>query len=61
MFCGMFFTLSMNDGILCRILSIPHNIVMAMNNVMLGRINQQVVVGSKFLVDALYILERHAS
>ena len=30
----IFFTLSMNDGILCKISSVPQNIVMNMNNVM---------------------------
>ena len=32
--CIIFLTFNMNDGILCRILSVPHNIVMDLNNVM---------------------------
>ena len=32
--CKMFLTFNMNDGIFCKILSIPQNNVMDMNNVM---------------------------
>ena len=35
LFCEIFLTFSMNDEIICRIiLSVPHNIVMDLNNVM---------------------------
>ena len=32
----MFFTFMLNDRIFCRILSVPQNIAMGMNNVMMG-------------------------
>lgn len=32
-FCGIFFTFTMNDEIFCRILVVPQNIVMDLNNV----------------------------
>ena len=40
MFCRIFLTFSLNVKIFCRILSIPYNIVMALNNVMsdLGKV-----------------------
>ena len=35
MFCKIFFTFNLNVKILCRTMSIPHNIVMDLNNVMI--------------------------
>ena len=36
MFCKLFFTFNLNVKILGRTLSIPHNIVMDLNNVMIA-------------------------